>query len=107
MKNAKSDSVEMIEKQLRELGPEYLKRRESELLGIRISDAAPDWKRLETFAHRMKGSAKTYGYEGLGVLAGELEALAQRKDPKAIRELLDRIMDFIAGTRSAARPRES
>lgn len=70
---------------------------------IAVLFGTQDWKSLGMEAHRLRGSAGGHGFEQLGVLAGELEALLrehagreqQLRDGhvgEALRRLVDRLV---------------
>ncbi|MEO5968973.1 MAG: response regulator, partial [Bdellovibrionia bacterium] len=73
--------IDKLESELAELVPEYLKNRKAEIGELRQLIEKADFKKMETIGHRLKGNAKSYGFEDLGKLGGQLESASREKDP--------------------------
>lgn len=72
--------IDKLESELAELVPEYLKNRKAELGELRKFVENSDYKKIETIGHRLKGNAKSYGFEDLGKLGSLLETASKNKD---------------------------
>jgi CheY-like chemotaxis protein/anti-sigma regulatory factor (Ser/Thr protein kinase) len=64
-----------------------------------------DWRGLASLAHRLKGTAASFGHPELGELAGRIEALIGAGGFEQARSLLDRLLEAggaIVGSRATA-----
>jgi hypothetical protein len=84
-----------IEQELRALGGKYLDRRRQELEDLMKDGNGFEFIKWATFGHRLKGSAKSYGFEDLGSLGSDLEVAATLKDITKIRPLVENIQTFL------------
>ena len=80
--------IEKLESELAELVPEYLKNRKAEISELRRLVEKADYKKIETIGHRLKGNAKSYGFEELGKLGGRLETASKEKNPTHAAEII-------------------
>jgi HPt (histidine-containing phosphotransfer) domain-containing protein len=77
-----------LENELAELVPEYLKNRKAEIGELKKLIEKCDYKKMETIGHRLKGNAKSYGFEDLGKLGGRLETASKEKNPTQAQEIV-------------------
>ena len=69
-----------------------------EALAMSLSSGGDDehaWRLLEAEAHKLAGSAGSYGFPDIGVIARELEHLAQRRTERELpsRDALNFILE--------------
>jgi len=83
-----ADPALEIEKQIAALGPEYLKSRTQELETLKTLLEQANFERIETLGHRLKGNAKSYGFEELGEIGKKLEEAARTHDAYSINSLI-------------------
>lgn len=69
-----------------ELAQNYLRRRMEDLNHLERALMAGDYKSCEEIGHRLKGSARTYGFDELEHLASSLEEDALKKDKISLTE---------------------
>ncbi len=86
--------VKKVEAQLLAMGPRYLANKQREFGELDLS-VPLDLERVGQLGHRIKGSAKTYGFEGLGKLGDELESACKRGDEEEAKSLVLKIRDFM------------
>ena len=73
-----------LEMQMAELAPQYLKQRRTEIEEIKQLVEKKDFLSIQTLGHRLKGNAKSYGFEELGNLGSKLEEAAQEQNTQGI-----------------------
>ncbi len=66
--------------------PERIERVESLL-------DSQDWEQLRTFAHQLKGSGGSYGFDQLTPLAANLEVASASADPKLAAAAAEKVID--------------
>ena len=60
-----------------------------------------DWEDLRRAAHQLKGSAGSYGFEGISPLAGKVEDTIRSGEPEeAIRAAVDELLDLCSRVRA-------
>ena len=94
------NTVEEIEKQLLSMAPKYLANRWEELRELKQWIETSDFKKIGTFGHRIRGNAKTYGFEDLGLIGMRLEEAANDQNLKLIRELTAETESYLTKARS-------
>ena len=85
------------ENELAELVPEYLKNRKLELAELGKLLEASNFKKMETIGHRLKGNAKSYGFEDLGKLGARLELASKEKNSTQAFEVITEMEKFLNG----------
>lgn len=85
---ASDGAIEELERQLSDLKPQYLKNRLRELKELKEGLNDSDFTKIQNICHRVKGNAKSYGFEELGQISGKLEEAAHQQDPSLTRELI-------------------
>jgi CheY-like chemotaxis protein len=83
-----NNSILELEKQIADLAPQYLKSRCQELEEFKNLLDKENFEKLQTLGHRLKGNAKSYGFEELGKLGSKLEEAAMNRDVSRIRTLI-------------------
>lgn len=74
---------------------EFLQSRKEELVVIKASFAAGDFKALEDCGHKWKGFCNPYGFQELGEMAIEMEEAAEKRDFDVCNGLLKRIEEYL------------
>jgi signal transduction histidine kinase/CheY-like chemotaxis protein len=87
-KQVQDNITDDIEKQLADLAPQYLSNRSRELGELRAMLKELNFDKIQTLGHRLKGNAKSYGFEELGVIGAKLEESAQKQDVDHIKILI-------------------
>jgi len=96
--NTAAPSVE-VDSELADLIPQYLSNRWADLAFARQLLAKGDFYLLSRMAHRISGSATSYGFGRLGDIAQELEAAAGKQNPMAVDTALEKYDTFLRSVR--------
>lgn len=88
-----------VDADLADLIPQYLENRWADLKFARQLVGNGDFFLLSRMAHRVRGSAASYGFAALGAIAGALEDAAGRQDPAAVVVQLDAFEAFLRSVR--------
>lgn len=72
-----------------ELAQNYLRRRVSDLEHLERALMISDYRVCESIAHRLKGSAKSFGFEDLAHLATALEKNAKEENMDSLASNVD------------------
>jgi hypothetical protein len=86
-----------IETELADLLPQYLSNRWADLVAARELLHDGDFTGLAHIAHRIRGTAASYGFRQLGDIAGAIETAAETGDSESIEH---RLADYDAFLRS-------
>lgn len=84
-----------VDSELADLIPQYLSNRWADLAYARQLLANGDFFLLSRMAHRIRGSAASYGFGRLGDIAQALEAAADLQDPAAVEAALEAYDAFL------------
>lgn len=94
-----SAPVVEVDAELADLIPQYISNRWADLAFARQLLAKRDFKLLVRMAHRIRGSAASYGFGGLGDISATLETAAEREDADASNEALAQYDAFLRAVR--------
>lgn len=89
-------NVVHIEPDLQELVPGYLKHRQEEIELLLNLLSKKDWDGLGRIAHKLKGNAGGYGFEGLGKIAEILEAGVKNQSEIEVKTAIQDIRDYLS-----------
>lgn len=96
--NAAAPVVE-VDAELADLIPQYLSNRWSDLAFARQLLANGDFYLLSRMAHRIRGSAASYGFARLGEIAHALEAAAEQQNAASVDAELEAYDAFLRSVR--------
>ena len=96
--NATAPIVE-VDAELADLIPQYLSNRWSDLAFARQLLASGDFYLLSRMAHRIRGSAASYGFGRLGEIAQTLEAAAEQHNAVEVDAQLEAYDAFLRSVR--------
>ena len=88
-----------VDAELADLIPQYLSNRWSDLASARQLQGNSDFHLLSRMAHRIRGSAASYGFGRLGEISQALEAAAEKQDPAAVDAALEDYDAFLRSVR--------
>ncbi len=71
--------------------PKYFETREEDLSIVKKAMNESDFQTIKKIGHRVKGSAKSYGFEEIGELSHKLEVAAENSDLDQCHQLIDTI----------------
>ena len=89
------DAIAELEKQLADLAPQYLKNRKKEIGELKKLLKEENFEKIQSFGHRIKGNAKSYGFDELGTLGTKLEDAAYQKDLNKIQTLIQQSEEYL------------
>jgi len=93
----KSSALES--KMIQKLLPSYFKTRAKDIGTLRESLESGDYAMVRRVGHRMKGSAKSYGFPEIGRLSEELELASDRADHKRCCAITSKIEDILTASK--------
>jgi HPt (histidine-containing phosphotransfer) domain-containing protein len=91
--------VVQVDADLADLIPQYLNNRWADLRFARQLLSNGDYFLLSRMAHRVRGSAASYGFNELGTIAEVLEAVSDAQDHSAVAAQLDAFEAFLGSVR--------
>lgn len=78
----------VIDKDLEDLIPDYLKKRASEVIELQEAFAQGDYVKLSAVGHKLRGSAGSYGFSELSNIGKEIEDRSKFSDAAAVGHAL-------------------
>ncbi len=78
----------VMEKELFEIFPAYVKNRTEEIVMLEKALAKSDLSSIEVVSHRLKGSSGSYGLHDLSELGAKMEKAAETANLELIRDLI-------------------
>jgi signal transduction histidine kinase/CheY-like chemotaxis protein len=91
-----SSNPQVLDPALKDLAVDYLESRKADLMKMKMALQVKDFTTLAEIAHRIRGSAASYGFTRLGELSLELEKATKSLDPEAeCRTVLQLITECI------------
>ena len=87
---------EWIDQDIADLVPQYLQNRRREVSELRMLLETGDFEKIQNLGHRMKGNAKSYGFEPLGKLGSHLEEASRLKNSNEVKGLIEEIGLFLS-----------
>jgi CheY-like chemotaxis protein len=96
---ASSDVVRIDDPEIAPLVPDFLDNRRAEVVMYRDALEQEDYGRIQSAAHKMKGTGRGYGLSVVSRIGGELELAAHEKDVTAMRRLIDELDAYLQRVR--------
>ena len=94
-----SAPVVEVDADLADLIPQYISNRWADLAFARQLLAKGDFELLARMAHRIRGSAASYGFTGLGDIAATLETAAEQEDARMSDDAFAQYEAFLRAVR--------
>ena len=85
----------VVDKDLEDLVPVFLKNRRAELESLRSALAAGDWDQIRQFGHRMRGVGNSYGFAPISDLGQQIEDAAKSRDAAGVGARLGEYADYL------------
>jgi hypothetical protein len=85
-----------IDKDLEDLIPGYLKRRQDDIFAIRNACDTGDFENIRVLGHSMKGSGGGYGFDQITEIGKLIEDSAKTKDAGLILKHIDLLSDYLS-----------
>ncbi len=92
----KERTIVKVDKDLEDLIPGYLARRQDDITAIRDSCARNDFEKVRVLGHSMKGSGGGYGFERITEIGKLIEESAKNQDPATISTCIDELADYLS-----------
>jgi HPt (histidine-containing phosphotransfer) domain-containing protein len=86
----------VVDKELEDLIPVFMKNRHKEVETLRSALAAADFEQLRQLGHRMKGVGNSYGFENVSVLGRKIEDGARSGDRAALGGCITEYADYLS-----------
>jgi CheY-like chemotaxis protein len=90
------DVVRVDDPEVAPLVPEFLANRRSDVQLFRDALAAQEFGRIQSSAHKMKGSGRGYGFTTISRIGDELEVAAHGGDATRIAALVDELESYLS-----------
>lgn len=84
-----------IEADLRDLVPNFLEHKRSDIGVIRAAIEQNDYQAVSQIAHKMKGEGGSFGFEAVTVMGAALEQAALRKDVPSLNHTLAELAAYL------------
>ncbi len=84
-----------LESQIAALAPQYLSHRRLEIGELKSYLGTSHFDKIQSLGHRLKGNAKSYGFEELGWIGKRLEEAAEKKDAEEIQTLISETETYL------------
>jgi CheY-like chemotaxis protein len=93
------DVVRSDDPEIAPLVPHFLDNRRAEVVMYREALEQEDYGRIQSAAHKMKGTGRGYGLSVVSRIGGELELAAHEKDVPAMQRLIDELDAYLQRVR--------
>jgi HPt (histidine-containing phosphotransfer) domain-containing protein len=84
-----------IDSELKELIPDFLEKRKSEVPILRSSLLIGDYSKIKELSHKIKGNSGGYGFFEMGDIGARLELAATLQESQNTKTLIDELDDHI------------
>jgi CheY-like chemotaxis protein len=93
---AAADVVRLEDPEIAPLVPDFLANRRADVVAFREALAASEFQKIQSGAHKMKGTGRGYGFTTISRIGGELETAAHRLDAAKIASLVDELEQYLS-----------
>ncbi len=84
-----------VDADLQDLIPNFLKRRQSELVELRAALDDGNFAMISATAHKLKGTGTSYGFEPISDVGEAMQFAADAQDVTEVSRQLDRLADYL------------
>src|SRR5574339_721906 len=88
--------VVVVDKELEDLVPVFMKNRRKEVEALRAALAAADFEQLRQLGHRMRGVGMSYGFDDVSDLGKHIEEGARAGDKAALEKHIATYGDYLS-----------
>lgn len=85
----------VIDPDLAELVPGYLRNRQDDVARLGSSLELEDYDRIRLLGHSMKGSGGGYGFDEISVIGSRIEVAALARDAAVVRTATAELEDYL------------
>ena len=83
--------------------PEFMENRRADVTAFRDALRAGDYTRIQSSAHKMKGSGRGYGFSVVSRIGADLEVAAHRQETDKVTALIDELDAYLRNVHVALR----
>lgn len=83
--------------------PEFMENRRADVAAFRDALRAGDYTRIQSSAHKMKGSGRGYGFSVVSRIGADLEVAAHRQETDKVTALIDELDAYLRNVHVALR----
>ena len=93
------NTVTITDPEIAPLIPEFLDNRRAEVIMFREALAAGEHQRIQSAAHKLKGTGRGYGFPEISRIGGELERAAHEQDVEVMAKLIGELDAYLVDVR--------
>jgi len=86
----------IVQKDLEDLIPVFMRNRHKELDALRVALAAADFQQLRQLGHRMKGVGNSYGFTHISTLGKYIEDGARSGDRASLQARISEYEEYLS-----------
>ena len=91
-----NDCKVIVQKDLEDLIPVFMRNRHKELDALRVALAAADFEQLRQLGHRMKGVGNSYGFAHISTLGKCIEDGARSGDRASLQARISEYEEYLS-----------
>jgi HPt (histidine-containing phosphotransfer) domain-containing protein len=91
-----NDCKVIVQKDLEDLIPVFMRNRHKELDSLRVALAAADFEQLRQLGHRMKGVGNSYGFSHISTLGKYIEDGARSGDRASLQARISEYEEYLS-----------
>jgi len=91
-----NDCKVIVQKDLEDLIPVFMRNRHKELDALRVALAAADFEQLRQLGHRMKGVGNSYGFTHISTLGKYIEDGARSGDRASLQARISEYEEYLS-----------
>jgi len=91
-----NDCKVIVQKDLEDLIPVFMRNRHKELDSLRAAVAAADFEQLRQLGHRMKGVGNSYGFTHISTLGKYIEDAARAGDRASLQARISEYEEYLS-----------
>jgi HPt (histidine-containing phosphotransfer) domain-containing protein len=91
-----NDCKVIVQKDLEDLIPVFMRNRQKELDALRVALAAADFEQLRQLGHRMKGVGNSYGFAHVSTLGKYIEDGARSGDRASLQARISEYEEYLS-----------
>jgi HPt (histidine-containing phosphotransfer) domain-containing protein len=93
---SREDIVVKVDSRLADLIPRFIAKCGREAAALQRAAEAGEWEAARIIGHSMHGTGGGYGLDEVTNIGREAERAAARRDAQALRQLAERLADYLA-----------
>jgi CheY-like chemotaxis protein len=90
-----NDVITIEDPEIAPLIPEFMENRRADVIAFRDALRAGDFSRIQSSAHKMKGSGRGYGFGVISRIGADLELAAHRQETEKMTTLIDELDAYL------------